>query len=161
MTRSLFLAGVAGLAILATPSLGQTPTSHAPGATQNTPLSNADAPANARFSMRAYLNAGDYAAASSLYAMDRNLDQGEFQERDRKSGRFRPPKMALVRFKKNRGSYRKQASFTISNEEQARQIAAVFESWYPKIDAATAEFVAAGGVAEDDDARGDDSESDA
>ena len=61
-----------------------------------------------------------------------------FQELDRKSGQFRAPKMAIVRFKKWKGTYRKQSSFNISNEKQARQIAAVFESWYPKISAAGA-----------------------
>ena len=61
-----------------------------------------------------------------------------FQELDRKSGRFRAPKMAIVRFKKSRGSYRKQSSFNISNEKQARQIATVFEGWYPKIALAVA-----------------------
>jgi hypothetical protein len=59
-----------------------------------------------------------------------------FQELDRKSGKFRAPKMAIVRFKKNKGSYRKQSSFNISNEKQARQIVGVFEEWYPKIAAA-------------------------
>jgi hypothetical protein len=81
-----------------------------------------------------------------------------FQELDRKSGRFRPPKMSIVRFKKARGGYRKHSSFNISNEQQARQIAAVFESWYPKIQAATE---ASGGEAEDDDARDDDSDGEA
>ena len=66
-----------------------------------------------------------------------------FQELDRKNGQFRAPKMAIVRFKKSRGSYRKQSSFNISNEKQARQIAAVFEEWYPKI--------AAAGVTSDDE----------
>jgi len=56
-----------------------------------------------------------------------------FQELDRKSGRFRAPKMAIVRFKKSRGAYRKHSSFNISNEKQARQIAAVLEGWRPKI----------------------------
>ena len=56
-----------------------------------------------------------------------------FQELDRAKGKFRPPKMAIVRFKKSKGSYRKQSSFNISNEKQARQIAEVFERWYPKI----------------------------
>ena len=46
--------------------------------------------------------------------------------------------MAIVRFKKSKGSYRKQSSFNISNEKQARQIAEVFERWYPKMQAATA-----------------------
>ena len=56
-----------------------------------------------------------------------------FQELDPKSGRFRAPKMAIVRFKKSRGGYRKHSSFNISNEKQARQIAAVLERWCPKI----------------------------
>ena len=45
-----------------------------------------------------------------------------FQELDRQKGKFRPPKMAIVRFKKSKGTYRKQSSFNISNEKQARQI---------------------------------------
>ena len=56
-----------------------------------------------------------------------------FQELDRNSGKFRAPKMAIVRFKKSKGVYRKQSSFNISSEKQARQIAEVFEQWYPKI----------------------------
>ena len=84
-----------------------------------------------------------------------------FQELDRKSGRFRPPKMAIVRFKKARGSYRKHSSFNISNEQQARQIAAVFESWYPKIAKVTAEVTEARGDGEEDDAPDDDSDGEA
>jgi hypothetical protein len=42
-----------------------------------------------------------------------------FQELDRAKNKFRPPKMAIVRFKKSKGSYRKQSSFNISNEKQA------------------------------------------
>jgi hypothetical protein len=57
-----------------------------------------------------------------------------FQELDRKNNRFRAPKMAIVRFKKSKGSYRKQSSFNISNEKQARQIAEVFERWYAKME---------------------------
>ena len=68
-----------------------------------------------------------------------------FQELDRKRGQFRAPKMAIVRFKKSKGSYRKQSSFNISSEKQARQIAAAFEQWYPKIAEATAEATAADG----------------
>lgn len=72
-----------------------------------------------------------------------------FQELDRTKGKFRPPKMAIVRFKKSKGSYRKQSSFNISNEKQARQIVEVFESWYPKI----SEIAAA--LGDGDDARGE------
>ena len=57
-----------------------------------------------------------------------------FQELDRAKGKFRPPKMAIVRFKKAKGSYRKQSSFNISNEKQARQIVEVFERWYSKME---------------------------
>jgi hypothetical protein len=62
-----------------------------------------------------------------------------FQELDRAKGKFRAPKMAIVRFKKSKGTYRKQSSFNISSEKQARQIAEVFEKWYPQIAQATAE----------------------
>jgi hypothetical protein len=82
-----------------------------------------------------------------------------YQEVDPKTGRFRPPKMTIVRFKKNKGSYRKQSSFNISNEKQARQIAAVLESWYPKISEVTAELAASGvNVGDEDDRAEDDDE---
>src|SRR5262245_19727321 len=70
-----------------------------------------------------------------------------FQELDRAKDKFRPPKMAIVRFKKSKGSYRKQSSFNISSEKQARQITEVFERWYPKM--------AADGGDDDDDASPD------
>jgi hypothetical protein len=79
-----------------------------------------------------------------------------FQELDRAKGKFRPPKMAIVRFKKSKGSYRKQSSFNISNEKQARQIAEVFEQWYPKIAEVTAALGADAGAG---DAESDDSPS--
>ena len=82
-----------------------------------------------------------------------------FQELDRAKGRFRPPKMAIVRFKKSKGTYRKQSSFNISNEKQARQIVEVFEAWYPKIATVTAEVAELGedgGSDETDDTPSDD-----
>jgi len=82
-----------------------------------------------------------------------------FQELDRATGKFRAPKMAIVRFKKSKGSYRKQSSFNISNEKQARQITEVFEGWYPKINEVTAEMAAESGESadggDDDDAGSD------
>ena len=80
-----------------------------------------------------------------------------FQELDRATGKFRPPKMAIVRFKKAKGSYRKQSSFNISNEKQARQVTEVFERWYPKINEVTTEVTAelGEGEGEDDDASSD------
>jgi hypothetical protein len=82
-----------------------------------------------------------------------------FQELDRAKNKFRPPKMAIVRFKKAKGSYRKQSSFNISNEKQARQITEVFEGWYAKINELTAEGAAESGEAgdgDDDDDAGSD-----
>jgi hypothetical protein len=56
-----------------------------------------------------------------------------YQELDKASGKFRAPKIAIVRFKKFKGSYRKQSSFNVSSEKQARQIVEVFEKWYAKM----------------------------
>ena len=56
-----------------------------------------------------------------------------YQELDKASSKFRAPKIAIVRFKKWKGSYRKQSSFNVSSEKQARQITEVFEKWYPKM----------------------------
>ena len=39
-------------------------------------------------------------------------------------------KVSIVRFKKSGGVYRKQSSFNISSEKQARQIVEVILKWY-------------------------------
>jgi len=54
-----------------------------------------------------------------------------YRELDKKSGSFRDPKAAIVRFKKWNGAYRKQSSFNVSSARQARQIIDVLERWYP------------------------------
>src|SRR3954463_10968841 len=84
-----------------------------------------------------------------------------FQELDRAKGTFRAPKMAIVRFKKSKGSYRKQSSFNISNEKQARQITEVLEGWYPKIAAVSAEMSAEMSESKDGDGEGGDGDEDA
>src|SRR5215510_894989 len=61
-----------------------------------------------------------------------------YQELDRASGQFRAPKIAIVRFKKWKGAYRKQSSFNVSSEKQARQITDVFDKWYAKMETAGA-----------------------
>ena len=61
-----------------------------------------------------------------------------YQELDKATSKFRAPKIAIVRFKKFRGAYRKQSSFNVSSEKQARQITEVFERWYAKMEAAAA-----------------------
>jgi hypothetical protein len=54
-----------------------------------------------------------------------------YQELDKTKNIMRSPKMAIVRFKKFKGAYRKQSSFNVSSEKQARQITEIFEKWYP------------------------------
>ncbi len=56
-----------------------------------------------------------------------------YQELDRKTEAWGPPKVSIVRFKKSGGVYRKQSSFNISSEKQARQIVDVIEKWYAEI----------------------------
>lgn len=53
-----------------------------------------------------------------------------YEELDRKTDQWRPPKVAIVRYKKWNGAYRKQSNFNISSEKQARQIIAALEGWY-------------------------------
>jgi hypothetical protein len=62
-----------------------------------------------------------------------------YQELDKASGQYRAPKIAIVRFKKWKGAYRKQSSFNVSSEKQARQITDVFEKWYAKMSVAPAD----------------------
>lgn len=88
---------------------------------------------------KAVLTKGTWATVMFLY-----------QELDKTSGKFRAPKIAIVRFKKWKGSYRKQSSFNVSSEKQARQIVDIFEGWYPKMQAD-----AAGDDGEDEGGAGD------
>ena len=75
-----------------------------------------------------------------------------YQELDRKTEAWGPPKVSIVRFKKSGGVYRKQSSFNISSEKQARQIVEVIEKWYaevgPQAGAAAAAAAATGDSAE-------------
>ena len=68
---------------------------------------------------RAILSKGAWATIMFLY-----------QELDRKTEAWREPKVAIVRFKKSGGVYRKQSSFNISSERQGRQIVENIEKWY-------------------------------
>ena len=53
-----------------------------------------------------------------------------YQELDKKTDNWRPPKVSIVRYKKWNGQYRKQSGFNISSEKQARQIVEAIEKWY-------------------------------
>ena len=55
----------------------------------------------------------------------------KFQELDRKTDEWRAAKIAIVRYKKSGGVYRKQSSFNISSEKQARAIVETIEGWFP------------------------------
>ena len=68
---------------------------------------------------RQVLSKGSWATVMFLY-----------QELDRKSETWRAPKVAIVRYKKWNGVYRKQSGFNISSEKQARQIVDAIEKWY-------------------------------
>jgi hypothetical protein len=61
-----------------------------------------------------------------------------YEDLDRKTGKFGAPKIAIVRFKKWQGTFRKQSSFAISSEKQARQLQAVIDKWLPEMAAAKA-----------------------
>ena len=56
-----------------------------------------------------------------------------YQELDRKTETWGPPKCSIVRFKKSGGVYRKQSSFNISSEKQAFQIVDVIKKWYGEL----------------------------
>ena len=56
----------------------------------------------------------------------------KFQELDRQKEEWRAPKIAIVRYKKSGGVYRKQSSFNISSEKQARAIVATIDKWFPQ-----------------------------
>ncbi len=68
---------------------------------------------------RAVLSKGAWATIMFLY-----------QDLDRAAGTYRAPKVAIVRYRKTNGVYRKQSSFNISSERQGRMIMEVLERWY-------------------------------
>ena len=61
-----------------------------------------------------------------------------YEEMDRKSEKWGEPKIAIVRFKKSGGQYRKQSSFNISSRKQAQQIVDLIGKWYTDVDSSGA-----------------------
>lgn len=53
-----------------------------------------------------------------------------YQERDPKTGDYRAPKAMIVRFRKVKGVYRKQSSFTVSSAKQALALAEILQKWF-------------------------------
>lgn len=58
-----------------------------------------------------------------------------YEELDRKTEKWGEPKIAIVRFKKASGQYRKQSSFNISSRKQAQQIVDLIGKWYGEVGA--------------------------
>jgi hypothetical protein len=56
----------------------------------------------------------------------------KFQELDRQKDEWRAAKVAIVRYKKSGGVYRKQSSFNISSAKQARAIVETIRKWFPE-----------------------------
>ena len=62
-----------------------------------------------------------------------------YEELDRKTEEWRPPKVAIVRYKKWNGVYRKQSSFNISSKRQAHQIVGIIAKWFGEAEAGAGE----------------------
>lgn len=53
-----------------------------------------------------------------------------YQEYDKKTSQFRPPKITIRRYRKRNDQYVYQSKFNISSEAQGKEIARVIEEWY-------------------------------
>ena len=54
-----------------------------------------------------------------------------YQDLDRKSGEFGPPKISIRRYQKRQGIYQPRSKFEISSANQARAIGAKIADWFP------------------------------
>lgn len=68
---------------------------------------------------RVYLSKGAWATVLFRY-----------QEMNPQTGGYRSPKAMIVRFRKVKGVYRKQSSFTISSAKQALALAEILQRWF-------------------------------
>lgn len=55
-----------------------------------------------------------------------------FQEYDKKTSDWRPPKITIRRYRKRGDQYIYQSKFNISSEAQGREISRIIEEWYPE-----------------------------
>ncbi len=53
-----------------------------------------------------------------------------YQELDRRTGEYGPPKVSIRRYQKRGGFFRQQSKFNISNEKQAKKIMEVLAKWF-------------------------------
>lgn len=62
-----------------------------------------------------------------------------YQDYDKKSSEFRPPKITIRRYRKRNDEYIYQSKFNISSEAQGKEIARIIEEWYPGEESKSAE----------------------
>jgi hypothetical protein len=55
-----------------------------------------------------------------------------FQEMDKNTGEYGPPKVSIRRYQKRGGFFRQQSKFNISSAKQAHAMIETLEKWYPK-----------------------------
>lgn len=53
-----------------------------------------------------------------------------YQEMDKKTEEYNPPKVTIRRYQKRNGVYRQQSKFNISSAKQSREIVSALEKWY-------------------------------
>lgn len=57
-----------------------------------------------------------------------------FQEMNRRTNEYDPPKASIRRYQKRNGVYRQQSKFNISSAKQGKEIAATLLEWYQGAD---------------------------
>lgn len=55
-----------------------------------------------------------------------------YQEMDKKTEEYNPPKVSIRRYQKRNGVYRQQSKFNISSAKQGREIITALQKWYPE-----------------------------
>ena len=55
-----------------------------------------------------------------------------YQDRDRKTNDFGPPKITVRRYRKMKGVYRQQSKFNVSSMKQATELGELFAAWVKK-----------------------------
>ena len=56
-----------------------------------------------------------------------------YQDRDRRTGEFGPPKVSIRRYKKIGGTYRPQSRFNVSSRRQAQRIVETLQNWLDRM----------------------------
>jgi len=58
-----------------------------------------------------------------------------YEELDRRTGAFRPPRAAVVRFQKVRGGYRKHSAFVVGSADEMGVLLSTLGRWAPRLSA--------------------------